>query len=190
MPDATDTLLTETEIMILACKTMRYTIKEGMLYLKERGRGVSEASYREAVRKISSHTEERMFEITKNFKQMHMDRIDSLKQVEKELWDTYRSPKKVMVPQKTSTPVTDEATGKTTNRTTTVMIPKEVPLDPKEKVAILKSISDIQPWISSYEESTKAVMEDAIREFGSAQQQQQIGDTTGEADLYLPDSRG
>jgi len=78
--------LNELEILVIATKTMRFSEKESLAYLKVEGHDISLSTYYRILDRISTETLTRVYDIAKNFKEQHLRRIDSLEQIEKLLW--------------------------------------------------------------------------------------------------------
>ena len=154
-------MLNEMQILVLATKNMRFTESEALEYLKSKGYEISKASYYKYLKDISVDTRKRLYDICKNFNEHHLERIDSLRIVEKELWQTYYMPKKIMVQTKEERFDDD---GKKVTITKQDVI--DVPQLPLEKAKILKDITELQPYISAYEESTQAILERSAKHFG------------------------
>lgn len=81
--------LNDTELLVVTTKTMRLSVKEALAYLKEKGHEMSKNTYYRILGRVSSETRKRLFEICKNFKEHHMQRIDEFEIIRKEMWDNY-----------------------------------------------------------------------------------------------------
>ena len=68
---------------------MRFSVKEALEYLKEKGNQMSKRTYYRILGRISSETSKRLFEISKNMRERHMERIDELETIRKEMWKNY-----------------------------------------------------------------------------------------------------
>lgn len=81
--------LNETELLVVATKTMRLSEKEALDYLEEKSHKMSRQTYYRILGRVSSETRKRLFEICKNFKERYLDRIDTLTTIEKLMWENY-----------------------------------------------------------------------------------------------------
>ena len=82
--------LNATESLVVATKIMRLSEKESLDYLKKRGIEISRDKYYRILGRISSETSKRLYEICKNFKERHMQRIDKFEVIEKLMWENYK----------------------------------------------------------------------------------------------------
>lgn len=81
--------LNDAEKDVIVTKVMRFSVKDALEYLKERGHQMSKSKYYRTLGRISSETSNRLFEISKNMKERHMERIDELETIRTELWKNY-----------------------------------------------------------------------------------------------------
>ena len=81
--------LNDTEKTVIATKVMRFSEKEALDYLKEKGHQMSKRTYYRILGRISSKTSKRLFEISKNFKERHLQRIDEFEIIRIEMWKNY-----------------------------------------------------------------------------------------------------
>jgi len=81
--------LNATELLVVATKVMRLSEKEALDYLKEHGIEIGRDKYYRILGRISSETRKRLFEICKNLKERHMQRIDKFEVIEKLMWENY-----------------------------------------------------------------------------------------------------
>ena len=158
--------LNGTEILVLAAKTMRMTDQQALTYFESKGAKISRTTYYRTLGTLHTKTKNRMYEICKNFRELHMERIDNLRQVETEYWNNYKSTKTIIKMQKRDVEGTD-GKGNPTFTKEEVLQQIEVPLEPMEKQRILKDIVELQPYISTYEEATARIMEDSIKQFAT-----------------------
>ena len=129
--------LNETELLVVAAKVMRLSEKEALAYMEEHSHKISRDKYYRILGRVSSETRKRLFEICKNFKERHMQRIDELETIRRKLWEVFRSTE-----------------------------------DENVKLRALKQLTDIQPYISAYDESTAGVIEEVIKNFGKDHEDQ------------------
>lgn len=85
--------LNPTELSVLATKTMRFSEKEALDYLKKHGIEISRDTYYRTLGRITSQTKDRLYEICKNMKERHMDRIDDVEMIRRELLEVLKIPK-------------------------------------------------------------------------------------------------
>ena len=83
--------LNATESLVVATKVMRLSEKEALAYMEEHEQKISRDKYYRILGRVSSETRKRLFEICKNMKERHMQRIDELETIRKELWEVYNS---------------------------------------------------------------------------------------------------
>jgi len=81
---------TEVEL-VAATRLMRFTEDEAVTYLKVKGYEMSRFKYHTILGEIDAMAMGRLFEIAREFPRHHLERIETLKCVEKELWRTYHS---------------------------------------------------------------------------------------------------
>ena len=129
--------LNDTELLVVATKVMRLSEKEALAYMEEHYHKISREKYYRILGRVSSETRKRLFEICKNFKERHMQRIDELETIRRKLWEVFRSTE-----------------------------------DENVKLRALKQLTDIQPYISAYDESTAGVIEEVIKNFGKDHEDQ------------------
>ena len=122
--------LNERELLVVATKVMRFSEKESLAYMKGHNHEMSAASYYRILVNIAGEARKRLYEIAKTMKELHLDRIDELHRIKKEMWVQYH---------------------------------KET--EPRFKVRILKEIKEVLPWLSAYEEATKSILEEAVKQF-------------------------
>lgn len=83
--------LNATELLVVATKTMRLSEKGALIYMEEHGEKISRDKYYRILGRVSSETRKRLFEICKNMKERHMQRIDELETIRKEIWEVHNS---------------------------------------------------------------------------------------------------
>jgi len=81
--------LNDRELLVIATKAMRFSEKESLEYLKAHNHAMGEASYYRILAHVKSETMKRLYEIAKSMKDHHLERIDELALIKKELWRTY-----------------------------------------------------------------------------------------------------
>ena len=153
--------LNGTELLVIATKTMRFSDEEALTYLKDKNKEISRSTYYRILGKVDVETKKRLFDICKNFTTHHLERIDALRVVEKELWVNYHAKKSIII--QTREDGYDENNKKYSKTTAEVM---QIDQTPTEKTKILKDITELQPYISAYEEATQSIMEKSIVQFG------------------------
>lgn len=129
--------LNDRELLVVTTKVMRLSEKEALAYMEEHGHKISRDKYYRILGRVSTETRKRLFEICKNFKERHMQRIDELETIRRKLWEVFRSAE-----------------------------------DENVKLRALKQLTDIQPYISAYDESTAGVIEEVIKNFGKDHEDQ------------------
>ena len=154
-------MLNDVELLVLATKTMRFSERESFAYMESKGHKVSKATYYNYLKDISVKTKKRLYEICKNFNEHHLERIDSIRIIEKQMWKELHMTRKIIIK---NTDSGYDKNGKKYSRTNEDVI--DIPLSPLEKVKILKEIADLQPYISAYEEATQSILEQSIKQFG------------------------
>lgn len=77
--------LNETEIMVISTKAMRFNEKESMAYLKSRGVNMDRSTYYRILSQLSAKTTERLYNIAKNLKVLHLDKLDELNYIKDEM---------------------------------------------------------------------------------------------------------
>lgn len=148
--------------MMIATKTMRMDTDEALAWLAERGIKTSRTTYHATLNRVSRETTSRLYEICKNFRELHVAKIDTLNQVEQELWKLYRSMDQVVRTKKTEAKGTDKNGNPMHTKNAEPLI-IEIPLPVGERRAILREIAELQPYRSAFEESTKMVMEETAK---------------------------
>jgi len=83
--------LNPTEILVVLTKTMRYSEKEALKKLKEKGHEMRRDEYYKILGRVTSQTKERLYEICKNMKERHMDRIDDVEMIRGQLVDILKA---------------------------------------------------------------------------------------------------
>lgn len=142
---------------------MRMSEVEALFYLKERGVDIKRDTYYKTLVKIRSMTKQRLFEIAKNFTELHIDRIDKIRTIEQELLNMLKSKKEIYLMEKIDVKGVDENGHKTHTKKSTPVI-KKISLSPTEKTTILKVLLEVQPYLSAYEEASAKVMENYAQE--------------------------
>jgi len=84
--------LNPTEILVVLTKTMRYSEKEALKKLKEKGHEMRRDEYYKILARVTSQTKERLYEICKNMKERHIDRINDVEMIRGQLVDLLKEP--------------------------------------------------------------------------------------------------
>lgn len=79
-------VLNDLEIAVVATKSMRFTEKESMEYLKTQGHEISTRTYYRTLGHISAETRKSAFEHAKNFLEDHINTIDELLNIKKMMY--------------------------------------------------------------------------------------------------------
>ena len=85
--------LNDREKVVITTKVMRFSEKEAIDYLKEKGYQMSKKTYYRILRRIAADTKKRLFEICKTMKERHMDRIDDVEFIRSQLLEILRDDK-------------------------------------------------------------------------------------------------
>lgn len=84
-------ILNDTQKAIVETLIMRLNTKQSLFYLKEHGYEMSESTYFRNKRKIESAKIGRVHHIAQlGFEHQHLERIDQLEIISKEMWKCYR----------------------------------------------------------------------------------------------------
>ena len=85
-----ETKTTGIEPYIIECMCLNISEKESLSYLKYRGYSISPAEFYRIKNQIKESTQERLNLIaSEQFMAQHLERIDMLKTIQKELWANY-----------------------------------------------------------------------------------------------------
>jgi hypothetical protein len=102
--------------------------RDSLSYLKDRGYSISSREFYRLKNEIKSNTQTRLNLIaSEEYLSQHIERIDMLKTIQKEMWFNYHLQK-----------------------------------DPTKKANILMQIAELQTYLSSYYDSTRYVLQQAI----------------------------
>jgi hypothetical protein len=102
--------------------------KEALSYLEDRGYSISSRELYRIKNQIKESTQERLNLIgSEEYLSQHIERIDMLKTIQKEMWANYHLEK-----------------------------------NPSKKASILMQIAELQTYLSSYFDSTRYVLQQAI----------------------------
>lgn len=82
-------VLNDLELEVIATKAMRYSEKEALQYLKDKGFDVSPSTYYRTLGHISAETRKRAFEIAKSFLEDHIQICDELNNIKKLMYENY-----------------------------------------------------------------------------------------------------
>lgn len=116
------------EPYIIECMCLNISEKQSLEYLKDKGYSISSREFYRLKNEIKSNTQERLNLIASSeYLEQHIERIDMLKTIEKELWKNYHQQK-----------------------------------DPTKRANILMQIAELQTYLSSYYDSTRYVLQQAI----------------------------
>lgn len=157
-------MLTSKELMVVATKQMHMPMKQAREYLKKCGYPMGANTYKAIYTKVSKSVRDRMFEIARNQEVLHMEKHDSLKACEMAYWQLFYSKKKVIMMSVQEVKEKDR-NGKPVTTRKKVPVEMEVEQTPIERAQILTKIVETLPYISSVEEVTRDVMEEAARDF-------------------------
>ena len=120
-----ESVLNDTERLVLDCVRMRLTEKESLSYLMASGYELHRTQFYKIKGKLEGEKLKRLYKIGQyGFVDQHLERIDNLELIVKEMWKNYWKEK-----------------------------------NPYRATQILKEIRDTQPYLSSYYEATKYVID-------------------------------
>lgn len=80
-------VLNDLELEIIAAKSMRFTEKDAMKHLKDKGFNISVRTYYTILGHISAETRKRAFEHAKSFLEDHINIIDELENIKKIMYE-------------------------------------------------------------------------------------------------------
>lgn len=124
-----ETKTTGIEPYIMHCMCLNFSEINALNYLKDKGYDISHSEYYRLKNEVKESTHERLNLIaSKEFLTQHMERIDTLRTILKEMWTNYHLEK-----------------------------------NPFKKVQILEKIEENQLYLSSYYDSTRYVLEQAVK---------------------------
>lgn len=81
--------LNDREYVVVVTKAMGLSEKQALAYLKGVGFEMSIPTYYRILGVLDAQSLERLFEVAKNFKTLHLNRLDKFKVIEKEMWIQY-----------------------------------------------------------------------------------------------------
>ena len=81
--------LNDREKLVLNTKIMRLSEKESLQYLEAHKESMSVPTYYRILAHIEGETRKRLYEIAKEMTALHMERIDELERIKKEMWINY-----------------------------------------------------------------------------------------------------
>lgn len=123
-----ETKTTGIEPHVIECMCLHISEKESLSYLNDRGYKISPAEFYRLKNEIKSNTQERLNLIASSeYLEQHIERIDMLKTIQKEMWSNYHLEK-----------------------------------NPSKKASILMQLAELQTYLSSYYDSTRYVLQQAI----------------------------
>ena len=118
---------------VLETKIMAMTADQSIAYLeKKHGYKMTRRNYYAILKGIRESTVTRLFEIVKDYKEEHIERLDTIKSVQNKLWELYHAKKTIVVKGK----------------------PVQVDQTPLERARILDDILKSQPYYSAFYEAT------------------------------------
>lgn len=85
--------LSDIEILVVATKVMRFSEKEALEYLRAHNHETTRATYYRILGHVESETRTRLFEICRTMKEQHLERIDEIDKIKKEMWTQYHREK-------------------------------------------------------------------------------------------------
>ena len=122
----TSSTLNEQEKAVLETIRMRLSRQQSLLYLKENGFNMSQATLTRNKKKLKDMKLKRLHFIARlGFEDQHLDRVEGCELIEKFMWQNYHECN-----------------------------------NPYQKTLILKEILNVQPYLSSYYEATKWILEE------------------------------
>ena len=77
--------------LVAATKLMRFTEDESLTYLKANGYPMSRVKYRKIQREIEESTMHRLYSIAREFPRHHLERIETINEIERQLWKACHS---------------------------------------------------------------------------------------------------
>jgi hypothetical protein len=124
-----ETKTTGIEPYVIDCMCMNLHEKESLQYLDKNGYSISTAEFYRLKKQVKEKTQERLNLIaSKEFLSQHLERIDTLRTILKEMWANYHLEK-----------------------------------NPTKRVQILEKIEENQLYLSSYYDSTRYVLQQAVQ---------------------------
>lgn len=81
--------LNERELLVVATKVMRFSEKESLAYMKLKNHEMVASSYYRILGRVEAETRKRLYEICKTMKERHLERIEELDLIKKEMWIQY-----------------------------------------------------------------------------------------------------
>ena len=84
-------VLNDLEIAVVATKSMRFTEKESMEYLKSHGHEISIRTYYRTLGHVSSETRKSAYEHAKSFLEDHINTIDELLYIKKMMYENAKN---------------------------------------------------------------------------------------------------
>ena len=122
----TSSTLNEQEKAVLETIRMRLSRQQSLLYLKENGFKMSQATLTRNKKKLKDMKLQRLHFIARlGFEDQHLDRVEGCELIEKFMWQNYHECN-----------------------------------NPYQKTLILKEILNVQPYLLSYYEATKWILEE------------------------------
>jgi len=116
------------EPYIIDCMCLNLHDQQSLEYLKDRGYSISRMELYRLKKEVKESTHKRLNLIgSEEFLSQHLERIDMLKTIQKEMWANYHLEK-----------------------------------NPSKKASILMQIAELQTYLSSYYDSTRYVLQQAI----------------------------
>lgn len=116
------------EPFVIECMCLNISEKDSLAYLSDKGYKISATEFYRIKNDIKANTSTRLNLIaSEEFMAQHLERIDMLKTIQKEMWANYHLQK-----------------------------------DPTKKANILMQLAELQTYLSSYYDSTRYVLQQAI----------------------------
>ena len=81
--------LNDIEFNVVITKAMGLSEKEALAYLERKETKIDRRKYYRILGTLEVKALERLYEIAKNFKQLHLDRLDKFRTIEKNMWEQY-----------------------------------------------------------------------------------------------------
>lgn len=131
-------VLNERELLVVATKIVGFNEHDALEYMDEHHHKMGNSTYYRILGHVEGQTRNRLYAIAKGMRELHMQRIDELEKCRKEMWKQYRKECK------------DEENYK-----------------PVNAVRILKEIKELQPYISTYHEATRDILESTVKQYAS-----------------------
>lgn len=80
--------------MVVATKIIGYKEGRALTYMKDHDHEMASSTYYRILGQVEGKTRQRLYEIGRSMKELHMQRIDEIEKVRTEMWDRYEVAKK------------------------------------------------------------------------------------------------